>query len=318
MSLEETVRATAPRLRVSFRVILPAVGLAIMLIAIVVRQPNAATYFGMNLILAYAMPLILVTMAQLCIMAMGDIDLGIGPFVSLVMCITCAFLATSPVVGVLALLACIAAYAGLGALIHYRGLPSIVATLGASFIWFGVALTIFPTPGGAAPEWLVGLVRARPPIVPLPLIVAVVCAIACHFLIMRTSFGVVLRGFGGNQQAVVRAGWSPLVVRVTLYASAGFFGVLAGLLLSGLSTTGDANVGGNYTLQSIAAVIIGGGQFSGGVVSPIGAVMGAFIILLTGSLLSFADISPNWQLSAQGIILILVLSLRRFVEGRAP
>ena len=313
MSLEYTARAPAPRLRLSFRVVLPAVGLALMIIAIVVRQPNAATYFGMSLILAYAMPLILVTMGQLCIMAMG----GIGPFVSLVMCITCAFLATSPVIGVLALFACIAAYAGLGALIHYRRLPSIVATLGASFIWFGIALTIFPTPGGAAPEWLVGLVRARPPFVPLPLIMAVVAAIVCHFLIMRTSLGVVLRGFGGNQQAVARAGWSPLAIRVTLYSLAGFFAVLAGLLLSGLSTTGDANVGGNYTLQSIAAVIIGGGQFSGGVVSPIGAVMGALIILLTGSLLSFADISPNWQLSAQGIILLLVLSLRRFVDGRS-
>jgi ribose/xylose/arabinose/galactoside ABC-type transport system permease subunit len=80
--------------------------------------------------------------------------------------------------------------------------------------------------------------------------------------------------------------------------------------MTGLNTTGDANVGGQYTLESIAAVIVGGSEFSGGVVSPVGAVVGAFIMLLTGSLLSFVDISTVWQLSAQGGILIVVLGLR--------
>ena len=317
MPPEDTISTRLARWRsaLSFRVVLPAVGLAIMLGAIFIRQPAAASYFGISLILAYAMPLVFVTMAQLFIMAAGDIDLGIGPFVSLVMCVSCAFLAPEPLLGVMALAACVLAYAGLGALIHLRQLPSIVATLGASFLWYGLALTIFPTPGGAAPEWIVSFIRWKPPLVPLPILVAIVCGIVGHFLLMSSAFGTVLRGFGGNPKAIARAGWSPLAMRVVLYAMAGVSGVIGGLLLSGLSTTGDANVGGNYTLQSIAAVIIGGGQFSGGVVSPIGAVMGALIILLTGSLLSFADISPNWQLSVQGIILIVVLSLRRFARA---
>lgn len=296
---------------------LPLIGLIAMLAAIGIGRPAAISYFGLSLILAYALPLMFVAMAQLCIMAIGDIDLGIGQFTSLVMCLSAAFLTASPALGIIAILLAIAAYAGLGALIHLRNMPSIVATLGAAFVWYGVALTLFPTPGGGAPPWLIAFARWKPPFVPLPILVAVLLALAAHILLMRSSYGVVLRGFGGNPVAVARAGWRPLAVRVSAYSLAGSLAAVGGLLLSGLSTTGDANVGGTYTLQSIAAVIIGGGQFSGGIVSPIGAVAGAMIILLTGSMLSFADISPNWQLSVQGAILIVVLSLRRLTK-RSP
>jgi ribose/xylose/arabinose/galactoside ABC-type transport system permease subunit len=127
---------------------------------------------------------------------------------------------------------------------------------------------------------------------------------------MRSSYGVVLRGIGGAPQAVARAGWSLLAGRAALYGLAGVFGCLAGLLLTGLNTTGDANFGAPYTLLSIAAVIVGGGEFTGGIVAPVGAVLGAFIMLLTGSLLSFMDVSTDWQLSVQGAILIVVLGTR--------
>jgi hypothetical protein len=75
---------------------------------------------------------------------------------------------------------------------------------------------------------------------------------------------------------------------------------LAGLCLAATTTTGDANVGRGLTLLSIGAVIIGGGEFVGGIVSPIGTVFGALIMQLSGSLLSFASVAPAWQYSVQG------------------
>jgi ribose/xylose/arabinose/galactoside ABC-type transport system permease subunit len=80
---------------------------------------------------------------------------------------------------------------------------------------------------------------------------------------------------------------------------------------------GDANIGTPYTLLSVAAVIIGGGEFFGGIVSPIGAVIGAFIMLLTGVLLSFMHVTAAWQLSVQGVILILVLGTRALQKRRS-
>ncbi len=188
--------------------------------------------------------------------------------------------------------------------------------MGASFVWLGLALLVLPEPGGASPDWLAALVRLEPPLVPLPVVVAVLLALLGHWLFMRSSYGVVLRGIGSTPQAVRRAGWSLLAARAALYGLAGVFGVAAGLALTGLNTTGDANFGGPYTLLSIAAVIVGGGEFVGGIVAPVGAVVGAFIMLLTGSLLSFMDVSTDWQLSVQGAILIVVLGTRALQRRR--
>ena len=110
---------------------------------------------------------------------------------------------------------------------------------------------------------------------------------------MRSAYGAVLRGAGGNARSVERAGWSLLKVKMIMFALAGFFGVLAGLALVGLTTSADANIALRYTLLSIAGVILGGGEFVGGRVSPIGAVIGAMTLTLAGSFLSFLQPQPR-------------------------
>jgi ribose transport system permease protein len=152
------------------------------------------------------------------------------------------------------------------------------------------------------------------PIVPFPIVAATAIGILVHVMLMRSSFGAVARGAGGNPKALERAGWSLLWTKVAMYAVAGFFGILAGLSLLGLTTSGDAHVADRYTLYSIAGVILGGGAFVGGRVSPIGAVVGALTLALAGSFLIFLKISPDWQIGAQGAILIVVLALRALVE----
>jgi ribose transport system permease protein len=146
-------------------------------------------------------------------------------------------------------------------------------------------------------------------------------ALLVHIGLKRSAFGAVLRGAGGNPRSVERAGWSLLRIKVTMYALAGFFGVLSGISLIGLTTSADANIALRYTLLSIAGVILGGGEFVGGRISPIGAVLGAMTLTLTGSFLSFLRISPDWQIGAQGGILIIVLALRVVInrtEARRP
>lgn len=292
------------------RVGLPALALAAMFVVIFVVEPAAMSRFGLTILLNFAMPMILAAMAQMCIIAASDIDLGIGTYIALVSCIASTLLHTMPLIGAAALALCVLAYVAMGVLIHVRRLPAIVITLGASFVWLGCALLLLPTPGGSVPAWLATTLGWHPPWIPLPLLVAVLAAWAGHMLLMRSAFGVILRGMGGNPAAIGRAGWSLLASRAALYGLAGLFGVLAGLALAGLNTSGDATIGGRYTLISIAAVIVGGGEFFGGIVSPIGTVVGALIMLLTGSLLSSFDVSTNWQLSVQGAILILVLATR--------
>ena len=293
---------------------LPAISLVVLLVTIFIMQPRAMSYMGMNLMLNLAVPIALATIAQMLIITVNDLDLSLGSFISFVACVAATLLNDHPLLGCLVLVGCIGVYALLGALIHSRRLPAIVVTLGMSFIWVGGAVLLLPAPGGSAPQWLQALVKIKTPVLPFAIVVCVVLAVAVHLYLMRSWFGVVLRGAGGNPLAMAKAGWSLLRIKVTLYALAGGFGVLSGLFLVGLTTSADANMALRYTLLSIAGVILGGGEFTGGRVSPVGAVLGALTLVLAGSLLSFIRISPDWQIGAQGAILILVLALRTAVN----
>lgn len=305
----------------TIRLIVPALSLTVLLIAVFYLQPRAMSYTGLNLLFNLAVPIALATIAQMLIMTVNDLDLSMGTFVSFVACVTATFLQATPFLGIVILIAAIATYAAIGVLIHLRDLPSIVVTLGMSFVWGGLAVLILPAPGGQAPDWIRAIMTSKPPILPMAIVASILIAVFSHLLIMRSSFGVVLRGVGGNARSVERAGWSIIRARAAVYALAAFFAILAGIALVGLTTAADANIALRYTLLSIAGVILGGGEFVGGRVSPIGAVIGALTLTLAGSFLSFLRISPDWQIGAQGAILIIVLALRlllnRFEARRA-
>ena len=177
-----------------------------------------------------------------------------------------------------------------------------------------VSVLILPTPGGLSPAWVAWLMKLKPAYVPFPILAAAIIAALAHVALMRTSYGSILRGSGGNPKAIERAGWSLLKTKVTMFDLAGFFGMLSGLALIGLTTSAQANVALRYTLLSIAGVILGGGDFVGGRVSPVGAVIGAITLTLAGSFLAFMRIPPDWQIGAQGAILIIVLALRAIID----
>ena len=294
----------------TLRLIVPVASLLLLLAGVFYLQPRAMCYTGLNLLFNLAVPIALATIAQMLIMAVNDLDLSMGTFVSFVACVAATYLYDTPLLGVLILLAAIAVYALIGVVIYVRNLPSIVVTLGMSFVWAGLAVLILPAPGGTAPEWARAVMISKPPFVPMAIVASALLAVFAHLLIMRSSFGVLIRGVGGNQRSVQRAGWSIIAARASAYALAASFAVAAGICLVGLTTSADANIALRYTLLSIAGVILGGGEFTGGRISPIGAVIGALTLTLAGSFLSFLRISPDWQIGAQGAILIIVLALR--------
>ncbi len=299
-----------------YRILLPVVSLAVLLALTFWMQPRAMSYFGLNLLFNLAVPIALATIAQMMIIMVNDIDLSLGAFVSLVACVTATWLNDAPLTGMLILMLLVLSYAAMGAVIHVLELPAIVVTLGMSFVWGGLALFILPTPGGAAPGWLRTLMTVKPPLMPMAVVAAILIAVVTHLMVMRSGLGTVLRGLGGNARSVARAGWNVTLLKATAYGLAGLFGVLAGMALVGLTTSADANIALRYTLLSIAGVILGGGEFIGGKVSPVGAVIGALTLTLAASFLSFLRLSPDWQIGAQGAILILVLTARLLFSRR--
>lgn len=264
---------------------------------------------GLSLLIGAALPLVLAAIAQMFIVAVGDIDLGLGSFLGLVNVIAVTWLTGNPVLGALSLVAAVGVYMMLGALVHVRRLPAIVATLGASFVWLGLALTVLPTVGGEAPAWLISGYSLPLP-VPEPVLLTIAAAGVGWWVMTRTRFGVLLRGFGNNPVAISTAGWSTLAIRTLAFGLAGTFGVLAGLALTAVTTSGDAGAAQSYTLLSVTAVIIGGSEFIGGVVEPVGVVAGAVTLSLVGVLLSLLGVDPNFTAAVSGSILILVLAGR--------
>ncbi|BCH26106.1 hypothetical protein MesoLjLb_58910 [Mesorhizobium sp. L-8-3] len=130
------------------RVALPALSLAVLLAAVFYMQPRAMSYVGLNLLLNLALPIAFATIAQMFVITINELDLSIGAYVGFVACVGATWLRDDPALGVATLAGGVLAYAAVGALIHVRNLPSIVVTLGMSFVWLGLAILVLPTPAG--------------------------------------------------------------------------------------------------------------------------------------------------------------------------
>lgn len=326
MALRMEVRATSPAGQSRGHAVrplgllgqaMPALALIVMFVICAVIEPGVLSIDGLALLLSPAVPLILAAVSQMFIITVGDIDLGNGYVIGLVTAVTAVYLSKSPVLAVAMLLGIGVLYVGQAVLVQTRGIPSIVVTLGASFVWLGMGLALLPTPGGTVPSWLSNLMNLKMlqttsyelPI-PMSLILAAIIGTVAYALIIRMPYGAIIRATGSNPQALRRAGWSVLKARMTAYAFAALFAILAGLALSGVISGGDPTTSQNYTLLGVAAVILGGGQFSGGRAVPYGAVIGALAISLVTSMLSLLNVSSSYQTGVQGLVLILVLGGR--------
>ncbi|MER8488095.1 ATP-binding cassette domain-containing protein [Mesorhizobium australicum] len=293
----------------------PFIGLAAVLAVMISANPAVASIFGLDLLLMPALSLVLVTAAQMFIVGGSEIDLGVGAFAGLVSVLSATLLYDQPWLGALALVAAVAAYAGLGGLIQARKIPAIVVTLGASFIWMGLGYALQPTPGGASPEWLSAMFSWSLGFLPTSIILIAAVALVV-LLIDRLPLGVVLRGFGNNPTAMVRSGWSPTRYALVRYLVAGLFAAAAGLSLTAINTASDINSGNSFTLLSVAAVVMGGCSLLGGVISPVGAVAGAVTLALIGALLGTLNVSSDFNAATQGLILIALLTLRSLTADR--
>ncbi|CAO3440753.1 ATP-binding cassette domain-containing protein [Azospirillum endophyticum] len=294
---------------------MPLASLALVAGALGWLNPSAASLFGVDLLLSSAVPLVLIALAQMIVVGGSQVDLGIGAYAGLVNVVSATLLVEQPALGAAMLAAVLAGYSLLGAVIERRRIPAIVVTLGASFIWLGCGFTLQAAPGGSSPDWLAAAFGWQIPGLPTAAVMVVLAGL-CGLLVDRSRLGVVLRAFGNNGHALVQAGWSPLRHSVLRYLVAGLFATAAGLSMTAITTASDINAGSGFTLLSIAAVVIGGCRLVGGVTAPAGVVAGAVTLSLIGSLLSFLDISTDYNAAVQGLLLIGILALRTLIDRK--
>jgi len=127
----------------------------------------------------------------------------------------------------------------------------------------------------------------------------------------RSVLGRAAYAIGSNEAAAYMSGVNIKLGKLLAYVLAGFLAALAGLLLTAVTYSGEASsaIGGTYTLNSIAAVVIGGTSLFGGVGSAVGSIFGAFVLRTIGDLLFVFDLPPLWQPLFQGVVLLGAVSL---------
>jgi ribose transport system permease protein len=92
---------TAPLTRAStWRALLPFLSLVAILVPIFLINPRTMSYFGLNLMLGLAIPIMFATLAQMCMLTVNDLDLGIGAYVGFVTCVAATWLVDEPLLGI--------------------------------------------------------------------------------------------------------------------------------------------------------------------------------------------------------------------------
>ena len=262
------------------------------------------------------LPLALVSMAQAILMLAGGVSLAIGAMVSLGAVIAATTM--SGPLGVLggAALVVVAGFcvgAACGIIVVRLGLPAIVVTLAASFIVGGAALLILPRPGGAIPAWLSDLLAGDTPVAALLVIVAVIF----WKLYLATPLGLSLYAAGENPDAAYRAGVPVDAARITAYAVSGLLATCAGLFVAAKTGSGDPVIGEAFTLNSIAAAVLGGVGFLGGKGTMRGALAGSLLLSVMINVMYFLGFPPVAHYIAQGLIIIGAVALPEFSARRS-
>lgn len=137
-----------------------------------------------------------------------------------------------------------------------------------------------------------------------------VLAIALVWVIWnKTRFGKNLFAIGGNPEAAKVSGVNVTLNLLGIYTLSGIFYAFGGFLEAGRIGSATNNLGFMYELDAIAACVIGGVSFSGGVGTVIGVVIGVIIFTLINYGLSYIGVNPYWQYIIKGGIIVLAVAI---------
>ena len=288
------------------------VGLVVLCLALFIATPDFLT--GQNLlnigiqvstvaVLAFGMTFVIVA---------GGIDLSVGSVAALSAMSSGWMFASAGLPGWLALVGglVVGALAGVinGLANAYGKLPSFIATLAMLSVARGLTLVISDgRPIKTAPE--VSFLGGNLGPVPMPIVILVISALAASFLLNRTVIGRSMYAVGGNAEAARLSGLPVKRILVTVFALAGLFAALAGLLLAGRLDSAQPQAAAGYELDAIAAVVIGGASLSGGLGRISGTLVGALVLVVIRNGLNLLNVTSFWQQVVIGLVIALAVGI---------
>jgi ribose transport system permease protein len=284
-------------------------GLLILAAALSLASPYFLTWDNILNIFRQSAVNGLLALGQLLVILTAGIDLSVGSILGLstvVFAMTVKAGAPRPV-AMAAALACGLALGILnGLLLTALKLPHpFVSTLGMMNVARGAAMLLsggFPIPDLPGPARYLGAGAVLG--IPVPVVVMLAMFALFGFLLRHSVFGRDVYAIGGNAEASRLAG-IPVPARLNaVYGLSGLLAGLASVLLAGRMNAGFPLAGSGAELDSIAAVIIGGASFFGGVGTVSGTLIGALVIAVLRNGLNLLNVSTHWQMVVIGTVII--------------
>ncbi|NRG18231.1 ABC transporter permease [Rhizobiales bacterium] len=280
-----------------------------------------------------------VAMAQTLPVLLGGLDLSVGAVMTLTNCVASELLNGSPwqiLFGMFLTLLTGTAFGFMnGCIVVYGRIQPIIATLATGAIAIGLALLIRPKPGGNVDDdlgWALtnsvydfadtyGLADGgnawwlRPfADIPVPIMLIVFVAVVAWVPFRRSVTGRTVYAIGSAEGAAYMSGLPIERAKIAAFTLGGFFAACGGLYLAIQTSSGNADIqqAGAYTLNSIAAVVLGGTSLLGGVGSAIGSLVGAMILRVISFYFRILDIDPLLQPLIEGVVLLVAVSFGAF------
>ncbi len=261
------------------------------------------------------------------VILMAEIDLSVGSVAGLAGAITATLLHSVPAGWPASLWLGVAISAGLGAgflagafnglFTVQWGIPSFIVTLGMLSI--GRGLILLRT--GGRPISDLGVTFGQiswgyiGPI-PIPIVIVLGLYLLAWLFLRETHLGRYIYAIGTNKRAVELSGVNVRAIKVGVFAVAGAFAGLAGIMLTSRLDSAQPTAGTGWELDAMAAVVLGGTSLYWGRGSVAKTLVGAFILQILSNGMNLLNVQAYWQQIAKGSIILLALLIERNLRGR--
>lgn len=287
----------------------PLVGLLLLCLSLSIASPHFLTIDNLLNVLRQSAINAILGLGQLVVIITAGIDLSIGSVmgvcnVAVAMLLHAGWHPLAACAAVLMLGSAIGLLNGL--LLTRLKLPHpFISTLGTMNVGRGVALLLAGgIPISGLPSGFRATFGGDALGLPMPIVVAAIAYLAGYVFLARTVWGRDLYAIGGNREAARLSG-IPVNSRLNLaYTLSGAAAALAALVLAARMNSGFPLAGTGAELDAIAAVIIGGASFFGGVGGVGGTMIGALIIAFLRNGLNLLDVSAYWQVIVIGAVIV--------------
>lgn len=306
-----------------------------LVLIIIIKEPGFLSILNFRQIMAQSSSRIIIALGIGGILIAQSNDLSAGRQVGLAAVISASLLQSLdyasrmypnlpelPLVPVILLCVAIGAVIGLinGFIVAVLKVTPFIATLGMQLIIYGINFIYVDRPplgaqpiGGLSEKFMKyaqgSFFTGKPYQLPYIVIYAVIVSFVIWILWNKTRFGKNMYAVGGNPEAAIVSGVNVVKSTILVHVLGSMLFALGGTLEAARSGTANGNTGNGYELDAIAACIVGGLSFSGGIGTVPGVIIGVILFQVINYGLNFISVSIYYQYIVRGLIIVIAVAI---------